>query len=89
MGEYKEVMTSGDHAPNINPGNLESNTLLILERKEIEAGGPMPPTKALKPELIDIIKRWIAAGAPKDAAALSAPFITAIPEGALPATPTP
>jgi hypothetical protein len=64
----------------------------MLERQEIEAGGPMPPTKALKPELIDIIKRWIAAGAPntpEDAAALSAPAATAIPEGALSTTPTP
>ena len=92
MGVYMEVMTSGDHAPNIIPGNLESNAILMLERQEIEAGGPMPPTKALKPELIDIIKRWIAAGAPEtpeDAAALAAPATTAIPEGALSATPTP
>lgn len=92
MGTYEEVMTSGDHAPNIIPGNFESNAMLMLERQEIEAGGPMPPTKALKPELIDIIKRWIAAGAPntaEDAAALPASVTTAIPEGALPATPTP
>jgi mono/diheme cytochrome c family protein len=92
MGSYEEVTTSGDHAPNIIPGDLKSNLVLMLERQEIEAGGPMPPTKALKPELIDIIKRWIAAGAPntpEDAAALSAPAATAIPEGALSTTPTP
>ncbi len=92
MRTYEEIMTSGDHAPNIIPGDLNSNTVLMLERQEIEAGGPMPPTKALKPELIDLIKRWIAAGAPEtaeEAAALSAPTPTAIPEGTPTATPTP
>ena len=92
MGSYEEVMTSGDHGPNIIPGNLQSNVLLMLDRQEIEAGGPMPPTRALKPELIDIIKRWIAAGAPNTAedAAPSAPTTTANPEGtSTTATPTP
>lgn len=92
MGSYEEVITSGDHTPNIIPGDLKSNIVLMLDRQEIEAGGPMPPTKALKPELIDIIKRWIAAGAPntpEDAAARSAPATTAIPERALSTTPTP
>lgn len=92
MRTYEEVITTGDHAPNIISGNLESNTLLMLDRQEIEAGGPMPPTKALKPELIDIISRWIVAGAPntpEEAAALTVPADTAIPEGTLPATTTP
>lgn len=92
MRSYEEMMTTGDHAPNIIPGDLNSNTVLMLERQEIEAGGPMPPTRALKAELIDLIKRWIAAGAPKtpeEAAALSAPTPTAIPEGTPVATPTP
>jgi mono/diheme cytochrome c family protein len=98
MRTYEEVMTTGDHAPNINPGDLQSNNILMIDRQEIEAGGPMPPTKALKPELIDIIKRWVAAGAPntaEEAAALAAPAapaapeITATPEGTPAATPTP
>ena len=94
MRTYEEVMTTGDHAPNIHVGDpATSNNVLMLERNEIEAGGPMPPTKALKPELIDIIKRWIAAGAPntaQDAAVLSAPSTTAIPEEtSTTATPTP
>jgi mono/diheme cytochrome c family protein len=97
MRTYEEVMTTGDHAPNIHVGDpATSNNVLMLERNEIEAGGPMPPTKALKPELIDIIKRWIAAGAPEtaqDAAALSAPAAastTATPEETIAtATPTP
>jgi mono/diheme cytochrome c family protein len=93
MATYEEVMTTGDHAPNIIPGDLNSNNVLMMERQEIEAGGPMPPTKALKPELIDIIKRWIAAGAPEtaqDAAALTAPPGSANPEETpAQATPTP
>ncbi len=79
MRTYEEIMTSGDHAPNVIPGDLNSNLILMLHRQEIEAGGPMPPTKALKPELIEIFERWVAAGAPQtaeEAAALSAPKAT-------------
>lgn len=65
MGTFEEVMTSGDHTPNIVPGDLNSNLILMINRQEIEAGGPMPPTRALKPEIIDIITRWVAGGAPQ------------------------
>jgi mono/diheme cytochrome c family protein len=68
MGSYDEVMNSGDNAPNVIPGDLGSNMMRMLNREEIDAGGPMPPTKALKPEVLDIFKRWIAAGAPNTAA---------------------
>jgi len=74
MGSYDEVMNSGDNAPNIKLGDLSSNLIRMLDREEIDAGGPMPPTKALKPEVLDIFKRWVAAGAPNtaaDAAALA------------------
>jgi len=40
----------------------------MLNREEIDAGGPMPRTKALKPEVIDIWRRWIMAGMPNTAA---------------------
>jgi mono/diheme cytochrome c family protein len=92
MGTYEEMMTSGEHTPNIIPGDLGSNTIRMLNREEIDAGGPMPPTKALKPELIDIFVRWITAGAPEtaeQAAALSAPSASATPEGVGQPTPTP
>lgn len=81
MRDYNETMNSGDHAPNIILGDLNSNLILMLYRQEIEAGGPMPPTKALKPELIEIFERWVLGGAPNtaaDAAALS-PTATATP----------
>jgi hypothetical protein len=74
MQSYDEIMQSGDHTPNVIPGDLNSNLLLMIDRQEIEAGGPMPPTRALKPEIIDILKRWVMGGAPNtaaDAAALS------------------
>jgi mono/diheme cytochrome c family protein len=64
MQSYDEVMQSGDNAPNVIAGDLNSNLILMINRQEIEAGGPMPPTKALKPELIEILERWVAGGAP-------------------------
>ena len=91
MRDYNETMTSGDHVPNIIAGNLESNLILMLGRQEIEAGGPMPPTKALKPELIDIFKRWVLGGAPHTAAEAAArsPSPQATPEATSAVTPTP
>lgn len=68
MQSYDEVMQSGDDAPNVVPGDLNSNLVLMIDRQKIEAGGPMPPTRALKSEIIDIIKRWVAGGAPNTAA---------------------
>lgn len=82
MSTYEEVMTSGDHAPNVIAGDQNSNLLLMLDRQEIEAGGPMPPTKALKPETIDIFIRWILGGAPNTAADAAA----SLPGGAITTT---
>lgn len=63
MTDYDSLMNSGDHAPNIIGGDLSSNLIRMINREEIEAGGPMPPTRPLKPEEIDIITRWVEAGA--------------------------
>ena len=63
MQTYEEIMESGDNAPNIIPGDLKSNLILMLYREEIEAGGPMPPTKALPEEFIKIFERWVLGGA--------------------------
>jgi hypothetical protein len=67
MRDYNETMTTGDHAPNVVAGDLGSNNIRMLHREEIEAGGPMPPTKALRPELILIWEKWVASGAPNTA----------------------
>lgn len=72
MQSYQETMETGDNAPNVIPGDLNSNNILMINRQEIEAGGPMPPTRALKPELIDIIERWVLGGAPETAAEAAA-----------------
>jgi mono/diheme cytochrome c family protein len=92
MRTYQEIMETGDNAPNIIPGDLNNNTILMLHREEIDAGGPMPPTRALKPELIEIFERWVLAGVPEsaeEAAALSTPSTEAIPEDTAPETATP
>lgn len=84
MGSYDEVIQSGDHAPNLIAGDMNSNMIRMLSREKIDAGNPMPPTKALKPELIDIIVRWILAGMPNtaaDAAAIGPGGATAPPGG--------
>jgi mono/diheme cytochrome c family protein len=65
METYDEVISSGDNAPNIIAGDLGSNLIRMIYREEIEAGGPMPPTKALKPEWVDIFERWVLAGMPE------------------------
>jgi menaquinol-cytochrome c reductase cytochrome b/c subunit len=63
VSSYQTVMTSGDHAPDVVGGDLNSNLILMINRQKIEAGGPMPPTKALAPQEMDIITRWVQAGA--------------------------
>lgn len=80
MRTYQEVMETGDHFPNVIPGDLTSNNILMINREEIEAGGPMPPTRALKPELIDILERWVLGGAVETAEEAAALSPTAVPE---------
>ena len=85
MRSFQETMETGDHSPNVIPGDLNSNNILMLHRQEIEAGGPMPPTRALKPELIEIFERWVLGGAPgtaEEAAALSPTAAPTAPEAA-------
>jgi menaquinol-cytochrome c reductase cytochrome b/c subunit len=76
MGSYNDILTSGDNTPNLIAGDLNSNLIRMLHREEIEAGGPMPPSKELKPELMAIFELWVQAGMPEtaaEAAQLSAP----------------
>jgi mono/diheme cytochrome c family protein len=63
MSDYQSVMTTGDHAPNVIGGDLSCNLVRMLNREEIEAGGPMPPTRPLDPKKLEIIVRWVEAGA--------------------------
>jgi len=72
MQSYDEVINSGDNAPNLIAGDLGSNLIRMIHREEIDAGGPMPPTKELKAEWIDAFERWVLAGMPETAADLPA-----------------
>ncbi len=97
MTTYEETMTTGDNYPNnVIPSDPNSILLRVIQREDLKdlasPVGPMPPTKALKPEYIDIFIRWVLAGAPntaEEAAALSAPSTQAVPEESITATPTP
>jgi hypothetical protein len=96
MGSYEETMTSGDNAPNIISGDLNNNLIRMLHREEIEAGGPMPPSKPLPEAYIEIFERWVLGGSPntaEDAAAVSsteAPETPeAVPEEPVESTPQP
>ena len=75
MDNYDNTIKTGDHTPDLIAGDLLCNTMQMLNRVEgLEAGNPMPPTRALPPELIAIYQAWIMAGMPNtaaDAAALS------------------
>jgi len=87
MGSYDETMNSGDNAPNIIPGDMNSNLIRMIHREDIDAGGPMPPTKALPEDYVSIFERWIAGGAPNTAADAAA--VSPTGAGAAPTTPEP
>lgn len=89
--DYAETMETGDNAPNVIPFDLNSNLIRMIHREEIDAGGPMPPTKALKPELIEIFERWVLGGALNTAeeAAAAAPTNDVLPEPTESVNPSP
>ena len=96
MSTYDEVMTTGDNAPNnVIPGDLNSILIRVINREDLKdlefPVGPMPPTKALKPELIDIFTRWVMGGAPNTAAeaAEKSPPAGGAPTAGTPAGSTP
>lgn len=83
MRTYEETIETGESAPNVIPGDPNSNNILMINRQEIETGGPMPPTRALRPELIEVFERWVLGGAVKtaeEAAALSPTATSPLPE---------
>jgi menaquinol-cytochrome c reductase cytochrome b/c subunit len=81
MDNYEDTIKTGDHTPDLIAGDLLCNTMQMLNRVQgLAAGNPMPPTRALPPELVAIYQAWIMAGIPNtaaDAAALSAKTPTA------------
>lgn len=93
MDNYEDTIKTGDHAPNLIAGDLLCNTMQMLNRVEgLEAGNPMPPTKPLPADLIEIYKQWILAGMPNTVADAEAAVTNPPPTSEAPeivATPTP
>jgi len=91
MGTYEDTLNTGDNAPVMVAGDMNSILLQVINGIEIKDDKgeviirQMPPTKLLKPEYIDILTRWVMAGMPNSAAEAQALSVTATPE----ATPTP
>jgi mono/diheme cytochrome c family protein len=83
MTSYNEMLTTGDNADkNIIPGDEASYLLQVIQEQAImnpdkpdeELIGVMPPSKALKSDVVNVFKLWIMNGMPEtaeDAAALS------------------
>ncbi len=61
---YDSVMTSGDNAPVVIPGDISNS--LLAKRILGTQSGLMPPTGSLPPAEIQAIMDWIAAGAKND-----------------------
>jgi mono/diheme cytochrome c family protein len=83
MTSYEEILTTGDNKDdNVVAGDAESYLLQVIQGTPIpdpddpneEMIRVMPPTRQLKPNIVDVFVRWIMAGMPQtaeDAAALS------------------
>ena len=98
MGTYQEILTSGDNTPVLVAGDANSLLLRLIRREdvtEIKDLQPMPPSRALKPEWVQMFELWVAAGMPETPVpSTSAPVPTPAPgeAGTLPAatlTPAP
>jgi mono/diheme cytochrome c family protein len=60
---YQDVMTSGNNAPTVIPGDPESSLLAQWLLGTVDQGGFMPPSGMLPQDEVDLILDWIAAGA--------------------------
>jgi len=60
---YENVMTTGDHAPVVIPGDPEQSLLAQWLLGTVDQGGLMPPSGALPEDEIQLVLDWIAAGA--------------------------
>jgi hypothetical protein len=60
---YDAVMTTGDNAPVVVPGDAEGSLLAHKLLGTQEQGAIMPPSGALSGAQIQVILDWIAAGA--------------------------
>jgi len=63
LTSYQDIMTTGHHAPTVVPGNPEAS---LLYQRLLGHGPLMPPGQPLPKEQIEVIRRWIEAGAPSN-----------------------
>jgi hypothetical protein len=76
MDTYDNILNSGDEAPVVEAGDLESILLTTLQGTPVmdpndptvELVSQMPPNKLLKENIIDVFVRWVMAGMPNTAA---------------------
>ena len=76
MDTYDNILNSGDEAPVVEAGDLESILLTTLQGTPVmdpndptvELVSQMPPNKLLKESIIDVFVRWVMAGMPNTAA---------------------
>jgi len=89
MTSYEEILTTGDNAEkNIIKADESSYLLQVIqehaimdpENPEEELIGVMPPSKALKPDVVDVFVRWIMNGMPQTAEEAAALFVLPTPE---------
>jgi mono/diheme cytochrome c family protein len=84
MDTYENILKTGDNAPNVTAGDANSPLLVVIQGTPIpDPDDPsknlvnkMPPNRALKADIIDVLRRWVMAGMPQtaaDAAALPTP----------------
>jgi mono/diheme cytochrome c family protein len=59
---YTSAIESGDHGPAVVPGDPDGSPLF---QRLIGQGALMPPTGALSDAEIDLVRNWIAGGAPE------------------------
>jgi len=88
MTTYEEILTTGDNAANnVIAGDENSYLLQTIQEHAImnpdnpdeELIGVMPPTKALKPDIVDAFIRWIMNGMPRTATDAAALFTAPTP----------
>jgi mono/diheme cytochrome c family protein len=89
MTSYEEILTTGDNKDkDIIAGDENSYMLQVLqehaimdpEKPDEELIGTMPPSRSLKPNVLDVFIRWIMNGMPQTAEQAAALFVAPTPE---------
>ena len=82
MDTYDHIVKSGDDAPNVQAGDMNSILLTLIQGQRASVSGEgidaMPPSGKLPADVVDVFKRWVAAGMPNTAADAKA-LPTAVP----------